>query len=244
MAQLLPWCCVTVIVHLNVKKHNLKNCTLLTGFHGVGETGYISISYLVNVLKAERIGFIEVDSPPPFINTSNEGIVTPFEIYKSKNFVLVKLEFSPHRSEEAKFTKTLATWTIEEKFKDAVLIGGLDSNFKDGKDTFKIVPTRAYLKKAKLFKASILKPDLLVYGPLAIMLGEFEIRNFPAVGVLPYASSLAADPGAAVIAISNISKAYNVKVDVSQLEKDAKHIEAEIEQKLKRTQHSGQNMYV
>ncbi len=236
--------CETVTVALKVKKHNMKNCTFLTGFHGVGETGYISISYLVNTLKAKRIGFIEVENPPPFINTAEKGIVTPFEIFKSKNLVLARLEFSPHRSEEAEFTKTLANWVIKEKFKDAVLIGGLDSNFKVGKDPFKIVPTTAYLPKKKLFKTSVLEPDLLVYGPLAIMLGEFEIRNFPAIGILPYASSLVADPGAAVIAIRNISKAYNVKVDVSQLKRDAEHIEVEIKQKMKRAQDSRQNMYV
>ncbi len=230
-------------VHFNVKKQNLKDCTLLTGFHGIGETGYISISYLVSALNAKRIGFIEVDNPPPFINTADEGIVTPFEIYKSKNLVLVKLEFSPHRSEEAEFTKTLASWVIKEKFKDVVLIGGLDSNLKEGKDEIRIVPTRAYHSKAKLFKAPVLEPDLLVYGPLAIMLGEFEIRNFPAVAVLPYASSLAADPSAAVIAIRNISSVYNMKVNVSQLERDAQNIEAEIERKLKTAQNSRQNMY-
>lgn len=231
-------------INFNVKKINLKNCTLLTGFHGIGETGYISISYLVNALNAKRIGFIEVDHPPPFINTAEKGIVTPFEIYKSKNLILVKLEFSPHSSEEVEFSKGLANWTIKKKFKDAILIGGLDSNFQQGKETFKIVSTTSYLKKAKKFDASILEPDLLVYGPLAILLGEFEIRNFPAVAVLPYASSLIADPGASAIAIRNISKVLNIKVNVDDLEKDAENIEAEITQKLKRTQKSRQNMYV
>jgi len=132
-------------INFNIKKINLKNCTLLTGFHGIGETGYISISYLVNALNAKRIGFIEVDHPPPFINTAEKGIVTPFEIYKNKNLILVKLEFSPHSSEEVEFTKGLANWAIKEKFKDAILIGGLDSNFQQGKEAFKIVPTTSYL---------------------------------------------------------------------------------------------------
>lgn len=231
-------------IGFNISKVNLKNCTLLTGFHGVGETGYISISYLVTALNAKRIGFIEVDHPPPFINTAEKGIVTPFEIYKSKNLVLIKLEFSPHSSEEVEFSKSLANWAVKEKFKEAILIGGLDSNFKQGKDDLRIIPTTAYISKAKKLLAPILEPDLLVYGPLAIMLGEFEIHNFPAVGILPYASSLVADPGASAIAIRNLSKILNIKVNVEELEKDAKHIEAEIEKKLKRTQKSRQNMYV
>jgi len=62
--------------------------------------------------------------------------------------------------------------------------------------------------------------------------------------VLPYASSLIADPGASATAIRNICKVLNIKVSVDDLEKDAENIEAEIAQKLKRTQKSRQNMYV
>jgi uncharacterized protein len=231
-------------VHFNVEKTNFKNCTLLTGFHGVGEVGYISISYLVGALKAERIGFIEVDNPPPFINTGDGGIVTPFEIYKSKKFVLVKLEFSPHKTEESEFIKSLAQWTIKEKFRDAILIGGLDSSFKTGKDKCRIAPTRSYLKELKSFKAPTLETGLLVFGPLAIILSEFEISDFPALAILPYASALTPDPGAAAVAIREISRAYNLKVNVSELEKDAENIEAEIEQKLERAQKSLHSMYV
>lgn len=231
-------------VHFNVKKTNFKDCTLLTGFHGVGEVGYISISYLVSALKAERIGFIEVDNPPPFITTGEGGIVTPFEIYKSKKIVLVKLEFSPHRSEESEFIKSLAQWSIKEKFKDAILFGGLDSSFKTGKDKCRIAPTRSYLEELKSFKAPILETGLLVFGPLAIILSEFEISNFPALAMLPYASALTPDPGAAAVAIREISRAYDLKVNVSELEKDAENIEAEIEQKLESAQKSQHNMYV
>jgi len=43
----------------------LKGSTLITGFHGVGQTGYIATSYMIHALKAERIGFVEVANPPP-----------------------------------------------------------------------------------------------------------------------------------------------------------------------------------
>jgi len=107
-----------------VKAANLRNCTLITGFHGVGETGYISVSYLVHSLAAKRIGFVDVAHPPPFIATSEDGLVTPFEVYRAARFVLVKLEFSPHRTEESEFAKMLAQWVMDNKFKDAVMIGG------------------------------------------------------------------------------------------------------------------------
>ncbi len=230
-------------VNLLVRNANLRNCTLITGFHGVGETGYISVSYLVHSLNAKRIGFIDVAHPPPFIATSESGLVTPFEVYRAAKIVLVKLEFSPHRTEESEFAKTLAHWAIDNKFKDAVLIGGLDGSLQSGKDGVRIVPTAGYPLKLMKMKHPTLETGLFVYGPLAVMLGEFEKRNFPAVAVLPYASADHADPKAAATAIRAISKAYGLKVDVKDLEYDAKDIEEEMDRRLQQTARSLRGMY-
>jgi uncharacterized protein len=230
-------------VNLIVRTAKLRNCTLVTGFHGVGETGYISVSYLVHALKAKRIGFVDVGHPPPFIATSEDGLVTPFEVYRAGNIVLVKLEFSPHRAEEAEFAKTLARWIAEKRFKDAVLIGGLDGALKSGKDGVRVVTTGDYSLKSKKMKHPRLEAGLFVYGPLAVMLGEFEKLDFPAVAVLPYASAEHADPKAAATAIRAVSKAYGLNVDVRDLEYDAEDIEEEIDKRMQQTARSLRGMY-
>ncbi len=230
-------------VNLSVRTTKLRNCTLITGFHGVGETGYISVSYLVHALNSKRIGFVDVAHPPPFIATSESGLVTPFEVYRSGSIVLVKLEFSPHRTEEAEFAKTLAQWVMENKFKDAVLIGGLDGSLQSGKDDVRIITTGKYPLKAKKMKQPRLETGLFVYGPLAVMLAEFEKRNFPAVAVLPYASAEHADPKAAATAIKAVSKAYGLRVNVRDLEHDAEDIEEELDKRMQQTARSLRSMY-
>lgn len=230
-------------IRLLVNSKNLKGSTLVTGFHGVGQTGYIATSYMIHALKADRIGFIDVSNPPPWVGTAEGGLVTPFEIYQKGRTILVKLEFSPHRSEEAEFAKALSNWAVDQKFKDAILIGGLDSAYKQKKEDFCVVPTGSYLERAKLFKAPILEPGLLVYGPLAVMLSEFEIHDFPAVAVLPYAEPARADPAAAALAIRKIAKVYNLNLQVDDLVKDAKFIEREFDQKSRMTRKSLQRMY-
>ncbi len=230
-------------VKLLVRPTNLRNSTLITGFHGVGETGYISVSFLVHALKADRVGFVDVAHPPPFVATSESGLVTPFEVYKAGKIVLVKLEFSPHRAEEAEFAKSLAHWVMDNKFKDAVLIGGLDGSLRSGSDGVRVVPTQAYPLKSMKIKHPTLEAGLFVYGPLAIMLGEFEKRNFPSIAVLPYASANHADPKAAATAIRSIAKAYHLKVDVKDLEHDAKDIEKELDKRLEETARSLRGLY-
>ena len=75
------------------------------------------------------------------------------------------------------------------------------------------------------------------------MLNEFEIHDFPAVAVLPYAEPSRADPAAAALAIRKIAKAYNFRVQVEDLVKDAKFIEREWDQKSRMTRRSLQRMY-
>ena len=230
-------------VRVLVDQKGLRGSTLITGFHGVGQTGYLATSYLIHALKAVRIGFVEVENPPPWIGTADGGLVTPFEVYKHGKTVLVKLEFSPHKTEEAEFAKVLADWAIDRHFKDAVLIGGLDSSYKRTKDKYCVVPTGAYQDGFQRMRGEVLEPGLLVYGPLAVMLGEFEVHNFPAVAVLPFADPQRTDPGAAALAIRRISKAYGFRVRVEELVRDAKFVERDYDRKNRLTRGSLQHMY-
>ncbi|MEM4246185.1 MAG: PAC2 family protein, partial [Candidatus Bathyarchaeia archaeon] len=128
-------------VEIIAESRSLRGCTFITGFHGIGETGYIAVSYLIHALKAKRIGFIRVERPPPFVTTSNAGIITPFEIYRKNLIVLLKLEFPPHRAEETQLLKSIASWVVKAKFKDATLIVGLGSNVRQDDTDFRAVPT-------------------------------------------------------------------------------------------------------
>lgn len=231
-------------VRFEAPKGEFKDCTLLAGYHGIGETGYITVSYMVHALKAKRVGFVRTSNPPAFVTTTRSGLLTPFEIYRKGNLVMVKLEFPPHRNEEAEMARTMACWAIEEKFKEALLVGGLDVGFKNGRHESRVVPTRAYLGKAKKFAIPLLEQGLYVYGPLAIMLGEFEANNFPAIAILPYADISQSDPRAALVAVRTVAKACKLKLDISDLENYAKVIEADLDQRTKIAKRSIQGIYV
>jgi predicted ATP-grasp superfamily ATP-dependent carboligase len=231
-------------VSLAVRGNSFRGCSLLTGFHGVGGTGYIAVSYLVHALEARRIGFVEVDHPPPYVATSETGLITPFEVYRSGRLVFVKQEFQPHRSEESQFAKALARWAIEGKFRDAILVGGLDSSLKSGKQRIRVLPTQAYLsKRIDGLKYPTLEPGLFVYGQLAVMLSEFEKHNFPAIAILPYASTSNADPAAAALAVRSICKAFKLRVDVSDLEIGAREIESELTRRMDQAKRLMHGMY-
>jgi uncharacterized protein len=231
-------------VRLIVPKGEYEDNIMITGFHGIGMTGYIAINHMLNALKAERIGYIQTRYTPPLVSVGGDRLLTPFEVYKWDRFVFVRSEFPPHRSDENKFSRKIAEWVVEEQFKEAMLVGGLDRRFRSGSEDLKMVPTKTYLDKNQVIRDLLLEGGLYVTGPLALMLTTFEICDFPAVAILPYASRDIPDPRAAAVAIKRICEIYQLGIDVSGLVQDAETIERELEERRMRTSQSYNGMYV
>jgi len=227
------------------KNEKFEDCVFIAGFHGFGGTGYIAVSYLINALSAKRVGFIQTGNMPPFTFMDNKRLVTPFEIYRRERLVFMKSEFSPHRTEESLFGDTLAKWIMRGGFKEAVLIGGLDASLKsDEKPALRVVPTKAYLPKARKLRIPLLESGLIVYGPIAIMMVNFEISDFPAAAVLPYADIAKPDFKAAGEAIRALCDMYSIEVNLSELELEALSLEEEMERRLAQVGKVWNGMYV
>lgn len=209
-------------------EQNFEGCTLLNGWHGIGECGFISMSHLVENLEFNRIGFIITDNIPQFISIKNEQITFPFEIYRKDNLVVIIPIFEPIKSEHLLFTKSIVDWSIDEKFLQAILIGGLDSRLQAEHDV-KGIYTRSFNKDDYISAIPVLDEGLYVTGPLAYMLMFYELNNFPAVALLPYAERSRPDPVAASIAIEQINLILGINVDTEGLLKQAEKIEKDIE---------------
>ncbi len=222
------------------------NSIFITGFHGLGEVGYLSVAHLIRSLEAERIGFIKSDVMPLFVSVENGHISLPFELFKYKNFVFLVPRFQPHQAEQWNFIDELATWLSDMKFKDIILIGGLDINFReDEEETMRGVPTSAAKEKLEKWGIPLLEEGLFVAGPLALLLAHLEIREMSAIGLLSYAQRGRPDPKAAATTLEKINKMFDINIDVTQLLDESKEIE-KIE-KMKRHYEGGSkpsNMYV
>ena len=73
---------LTIDFIINEKK-NFKDNTLITGFHGIGTTGFITIKYIINQIEAERVGTIISNQLPPFITTKDGKISRIVPILKT-----------------------------------------------------------------------------------------------------------------------------------------------------------------
>lgn len=223
-------------VKFHLKEPNLKGSVLITGFHGLGATGYISVKHAVTSTGAELIGYVSTERIPPFVSMDENRLSLPFEIYKKDRFVFVITNVPPHPKERQEFSKALAEWAMAEGFTASYLIGGLDSRLKPNEgDRIRCTVTKAF-KGHEGLDVPLLEKGLFVVGPLAVMLSCFEIGGFPAISLLPYANPTRPDPMAAAVAVQYLNKLTKMHIDVGPLETDAQKIESEIQELMKQRQ--------
>ncbi len=201
--------------------------TFVCGFHGLGEVGFLSTAHLTRTLNAERVGFIKSDMLPLFVSMENDRLVLPFEIYSyaEKNMIFFVPRFQPHQSEQWSWIDRLAKWIIDCRFSEILLLGGLDSSFKEDNEDMRCVPTTAYRPMLDKWSVPLLEEGLFVAGPLALLLAELEMRDVPAIGLLTYATRGRPDPRSAATMLERINQVYGIKADVDQLLEESKEIE-------------------
>ncbi|TFG06409.1 proteasome assembly chaperone family protein [Candidatus Thorarchaeota archaeon] len=201
--------------------------TFVCGFHGLGEVGFLSTAHLARALDAERIGFIKSDMLPLFVSMENDRLVLPFELYwyQKQKMVFLVPRFQPHSSEQWGWIDRLAEWIVENKFEEALLLGGLDASFKEDDDEMRCVPTTAYRQILEKWSVPVLEEGLFVAGPLALLLAELEMREAAAIGLLTYATRGRPDPKSAATMLEKINEVYGVEANVEQLLEESREIE-------------------
>ncbi|MHA1684959.1 MAG: proteasome assembly chaperone family protein [Candidatus Heimdallarchaeaceae archaeon] len=211
-----------------VEQQDFTDCTLIVGWHGLGECGFLSVNHLVEKLNAKRIGLILTKNIPQYITIRKQAISYPLELYRSDNIILLLPLFEPNKSDHISLAKGIVDWSIENRFKQALLIGGLDKRLKQN-DELKVVYTHAYKKLNENIEYPFLDDSLLVAGLLAYLLMFYELKEFPAFALLPYTERSRADPIAASIAVKHINQLLSLNVDIQDLLEQAEKIEKEIQ---------------
>jgi len=233
---------MTIDIIINEEK-TLKDNILITGFHGIGTTGFIAVKYIATELGAEKIGTILSDYQPPFVTTAEKKISLPFELFQKDKIVLLVPQFQPYRHEYKAFSERLVEWSLKSKIRKTIMIGGLDSRLKkksEINDRIRIIATTAYLEKYDT-TLPFLEDGLFVTGPLALMLTFYEVKRFPAIALLPYAESSRADPLAASIAVEEINHLADLNVSIDKLIQDAEKIEQDLSEIILQTKEQQEN---
>lgn len=211
---------------------NLKGKTLITGFHGLGVTGYIAVKHILETTEAKCVGWIE-DNEIPCIITFDDGINLPIRLYEWDKFLFIITEVGIPPELINSFGEAIISFCMSKKLKEVIVIGGLDNNI-ESEDTMRVVHSSQFKKE---LNENPLESGLQVVGPLASLLAFGEMRKFPVAALLPYCYKQRPDPRAAAIAIEKLKSLYALDVDTDKLKSDAKDIESKINKMMEQQQH-------
>lgn len=214
-----------------IARGRIEARALIAGFHGIGATGYWTVKFLIQELKAKRVCYIDSDFAPAVSSTVKNEISTPYELYGFEQLLLLKAEVPPLRENETRFFRELSQWIMGSGIKEVILIGGLDESLRSDDSKYRVVLTDA-MKGGEhgrgLEAEPILEEGRMIVGPVAVMLNAFQMRSFPAAALLAYSNTERLDPRAAAAAVEFIAKRYSLQVNIDPLIKGAEELEREL----------------
>ncbi|CCC82549.1 proteasome assembly chaperone family protein [Thermoproteus tenax] len=209
----------------------------VAGFHGVGLVGHIAVKHLSR--SCETIGYIKYREMPPVVAYEGDRLALQAEIFSCDRVTGVVNNYGINDRALYDFIESLADWVVSGGFKMAVLFGGLDGRFKRSPDDLlRVAYTSSYIKSGfPLGDSKRLEQGLQIVGPLALLLSLFELYDFPALVILPYADK-PADPQAASVALEHFGRLFGISVDTTDLKQLAEELEREYNEMRKQLEES------
>ena len=199
-----------------------KDATIIEGFPGLGFIGSITTEFLVEHLKAEKIGKIEFTEQMPVVAIHNSKVVEPFGIFYSKKFNLIILHaINPVNNIEWKITDAIEKLSAMVGAKEIISIEGVAS---ENKTTNAFYYSKKFNKDFDKINIQPLKEGIVMGVTASIILRD----TLPSSCIFVETHSQLPDSRAAAKVIETLDKYLNLSVDFKPLLQKAEEFEAKL----------------
>ena len=220
------------------KKTIPSETTMRIGIPDVGLVGLIATSYIISELNLEEIAYMDSDLLPPVVVLHNGLPHAPLRIYGTQKLIAVISELAVPAPAIYNIMREIVDWGEEKKVKRIVSMGGIP------------LENRQTIKEPKVFGAASNQEllDMLSKNGLNIMNEGYMVgaqalsmrysvsKNISAIAILAQSFYNYPDPQAAAMALKELSKISDIKVDVSKLLEKGEEIRLKARDIMKRTQ--------
>ena len=220
------------------KKTIPSETTMRIGIPDVGLVGLIATSYIISELNLEEIAYMDSDLLPPVVVLHNGLPHAPLRIYGTQKLIAVISELAVPAPVIYNIMREIVDWGEEKKVKRIVSMGGIP------------LENRQTIKEPKVFGAASNQEllDMLSKNGLNIMNEGYMVgaqalsmrysvsKNISAIAILAQSFYNYPDPQAAAMALKELSKISDIKVDVSKLLEKGEEIRLKARDIMKRTQ--------
>jgi len=196
-----------------------KNPTIIEGFPGIGFIASITTEFLIEHLKAEKIGKIEFNEQTPVVAIHNSKVVEPFGIFYSKKYNLIILHaINPVNNIEWKITDAIEKLSKIVNAREIISIEGVASQSSTSNAYFY---SKRFNKNFEKINIQPLKEGIIMGVTASIILRD----NLPSSCIFVETHSQLPDSRAAAKVIETLDKYLNLKIDFKPLLQKAEEFE-------------------
>ena len=211
-----------------IKKTVLKSPIIFAGFVGAGLVGPLSIGNIIDKLKMEEIGYLRSRHLPPSTVFIQGRLRHPFRLYSNNEGTIcaiiceITLPFGLHD-----IVSTILNWAEKNGSHEIVILDGVAAVTHDNKAF-----CAAEEDLCRVMESNDIKmiPQGFITGVAGGLLNECLVRKIQGVTLLVKASEKGADPLAAATLVEAVNRAYNMKIDTTDLRKYKKKIGADFKE--------------
>ena len=221
-----------------------SEATMIIGLPDVGLVGLIATSYLITELNLEEIAYMDSDLLPPVVVLHKGLPHAPLRIYGNKNLIALISELAVPAPAIYTIVREIVDWGKSKKIKRIISMGGIP------------VENRQSIKEPKVFAAASnqelldtvskrglnLMNEGYIVGAQALSMRYSVSKKIPAIAILAQSFYNYPDPEAAALALKELSKISEIKVDVSKLLEKGEEIRLKARDIMKRTQQEMKRM--
>ncbi len=215
---------------------DLRGFTFIEGFPGIGLVGPMAISYIIDKMKMDYVGYIDSDAFPPLVSIHNNVPMPPIRVYaskKSKIFTILA-EFAIPLEQMHELSGKIFDFIKQSGISKIVSISGVPTaKYDENGPVFAIGSSDAVSKEIQ--KAGLKAVgEGVATGVSALLLLASVDSDIPDYNILVPVDPAMVNPKYAETAITAINRLLKLNIDIDELDKEAKEVEAKIKDILKR----------
>lgn len=211
------------------KETSFRGYTFIEGFPGAGLVGPMTISYIIDKLGMKYVGYLEGDRFPPLVSIHKNIAMPPIRIYcgEKEKLVTIFAEFAITVDIISELSNVIYNFITKNGISAIYSIGGIPASSSTEKTSFVITSNAAAAKRAL---DAGMKPieEGVATGVNALLLARSTMDNLEDTNIMVPVQQNIIDPMYAETAIQNLNKLLDLNIDVTELDKEAKMVEAKI----------------
>ncbi len=210
---------------------NLNGYTFIEGFPGIGLVGPMAISYIIDKLEMKYIGYMRSDHFPPLVSIHKGEPVPPIRLYTADKEKLITIfaEFPIPIELVDEISTAIYDFLRKSGIANTYSIGGIPDTGEAVQKPFVVASNSAITANAVSSGLQAIEEGVAT-GVSALLLMKAALDKGNDICIMVPVHQNIADPAYAEIAITSLNKLMKLNIDITDLDKEAKIVQAKIKE--------------